>query len=331
MGIVIGGADDMDAVSAFLRLVNTAVAELYANRSGQKLADVLDMMKKETWMNAKDAVSKGFADVALVKDSKKKAYASATMEALKKSIFALKGSGVSLAALGESPRFAVRMSATSPGASGNRVATINLPKGNTMKIAEQIASFEAKRAASVARMELLMSAAAEKGESLAETEAQEWDGLDTEVKTIDGHLVRMKKQQELLVAGAKPVNMKAAGASGAAEADPDNARDLGAGPIISVKANVEKAIPFTRYAKALMIAKGSPSGALAYAQANKQWMDQTPEVAKVLMAAVAAGDTTTAGWASELVYAQNLTNAFIEFLRPMTILGRVPGLRKSVV
>jgi hypothetical protein len=68
--------------------------------------------------------------------------------------------------------------------------------------------------------------------------------------------------------------------------------------------------------KALAMAKGNLPGALAIAQNNKEWMDTSPEVAKVLMAAVAGGDTTTAGWASELVYNQNLANEFIEFLRP---------------
>jgi HK97 family phage major capsid protein len=46
----------------------------------------------------------------------------------------------------------------------------------------------------------------------------------------------------------------------------------------------------------------------------------------VLKAAVAAGDTTTAGWASELVYNQNLAGAFLEYLRPQTILGKIQGM-----
>jgi len=100
----------------------------------------------------------------------------------------------------------------------------------------------------------------------------------------------------------------------------------GATSIISVRPNVEKGIPFTRYVKALCMAKGNLPGALAIAQNNKQWMDQTPEVAEVLKAAVAGGDTTTSGWASELVYNQNLASQFIELLRPKTILGRIPNL-----
>jgi hypothetical protein len=42
-------------------------------------------------------------------------------------------------------------------------------------IAEQIASFEAKRAASAARMEAIMAKAGEEGRTLDETETQEYD------------------------------------------------------------------------------------------------------------------------------------------------------------
>lgn len=315
MGIVMGRADDMDEMSAFLRLVNGVVAELYANRSGQKLDDVLAMMKTETWMSAKDAVEKGFADVALKKDSKKKSYASAAMAAVKESIFAQKSAAL-LAASGEMQRFAVRMSASSPGASGTKT---NLQKGKIVQtIAEQIASFEAKRAASAARMEAIMAKAAEAGATLDEAQTEEYDGLSSEVDAVDTHIVRLKKHEAQMVAKAAKITKVD---------DPDKAAKLRENSgIISVAPNVEKGIPFTRYVRALAMAKGSLTGALAIAQNNKQWQEQTPGVEKVLMAAVAAGDTTTAGWASELVYNQNLVNEFIEFLRPMTIIGRIPKL-----
>jgi len=64
--------------------------------------------------------------------------------------------------------------------------------------------------------------------------------------------------------------------------------------------------------------------ALEYA---KQWEDSTPEVGLYLKAAVAPGDTVTPAWAGALVQVQNLTNEFIELLRPATIIGRIPGLR----
>ena len=224
-----------------------------------------------------------------------------------------------LAAFGEKQRLVVRLS-SAPGASGTRP---NFPKGNPeMKtIAEQIASFEAKRAASRARMDEIMGKAADEGRTLNEAETQEYDALKAEVKTVDEHLLRLKDHEAQMVERAVPLApSKIDGPLAGSQA-----RTVSSG-IISVKANVEPGVRMARYAMALLRARGNLNDALSIAQNNKGWMDSTPELATVLKAAVAAGDTTTAGWAAELVYAQNLANEFIEFLRPQTILGRIPGL-----
>ena len=224
-----------------------------------------------------------------------------------------------LAASGEKQRLVVRLS-SAPGASGTRP---NFPKGNPeMKtIAEQIASFEAKRAASRARMDEIMGKAADEGRTLNEAETQEYDALKAEVKTVDEHLLRLKDHEAQMVERAVPLAPSKIDGPVAGS----QARTVSSG-IISVKANVEPGVRMARYAMALLRARGNLNDALSIAQNNKGWMDTTPELATVLKAAVAAGDTTTAGWAAELVYAQNLANEFIEFLRPQTILGRIPGL-----
>ncbi len=225
-----------------------------------------------------------------------------------------------LAASGDRPRPVVHLH-SSPGVSGPKY---NLPKGTSMKtIAEQIASFEAKRQASVARMNEIMSKAADEGRTLNETETQEYDGLKVEVKTIDEHLVRLKEHEVQMVERAMPIIP--AKVDGPAQASQARA---GTSSIISVKANVEPGIKMARYAMALLRAKGNLNDALSIVQNHKGWMADTPELATVLKAAVAAGDTTTTGWAAELVYAQNLANEFIEFLRPMTILGKMGGLTR---
>ena len=225
-----------------------------------------------------------------------------------------------LAASGEKQRLVVRLS-SAPGASGTRP---NFPKGNPeMKtIAEQIASFEAKRAASRARMDEIMAKSADEGRTLNEAETQEYDTLDAEVKTVDAHLTRLKAHEASMVERAvEIVPAKVDGPAAAAQVRAPSG-------IISVKSNVEPGIKMARYAMALLRAKGNLNDALSIAQNNKSWMDTTPEVATVLKAAVATGDTTTAGWAAELVYAANLANEFIEFLRPQTILGRIPNMTR---
>lgn len=334
MGLVMGQADDMIRVAEFLKLVNATVAELYASRSGQKVDDVLAMMKKETWMSAVDAVSKGFADIALRKDSKKKPAAMAAMAALKQSLCALNASQSLAAASGEMPRFAVQMSSQSSPASRDTRKPVSLNEGTKMKIKDQITSYENRRAAHTARMDAIMEVAGTENRTLKPEEQEEYDTLDGEVEQIDSHLVRLRKQESRSVSTARTVDMSAAGGEGADKADPDKSSgqrgdksDKKSQAYITVTPNVEKAIPFTRYAMAMARARGNTFNALQIAKNNQRWHDQTPEVEQILMAAVAAGDTNTAGWASELAYAQNLVGEFVNFLRPQTIIGRVPMLR----
>lgn len=186
-------------------------------------------------------------------------------------------------------------------------------------VQENIASFEAKRQASAARMTDIMSKSADEGRTLDETETQEYDGLSAEVKAVDDHLVRLKAHETVMVAKATPLT------PGKID-DPIKGAEARGGSIISVSPNVEKGIGFARYVKALAMARGNMTHALAIAQNNKAWHDQTPGVEIMLKAAVAGGDTTTPGWASELVYPANLTSDFIEVLRPKTVIGRLPGL-----
>jgi HK97 family phage major capsid protein len=78
----------------------------------------------------------------------------------------------------------------------------------------------------------------------------------------------------------------------------------------------------------MVIAKSKLTGMdpLRLIQSNKQWMDQTPEIDLYVRTVIEAGDTTTSGWASQLVpNAQQLENEYLDLLRPMTLLGRIPG------
>ena len=196
-------------------------------------------------------------------------------------------------------------------------------------IAEQIASFEAKRAASVARMAEIMTKSGDEGRTLDEAETQEYDTLSAEVKAVDVHISRLKEHEKAMVARAAPAVDSAAtgGAAAAAVAGVASPARSPSG-IISVKQNIEPGVKMARYAMAMLRAKGNLNDALSIVTNNKAWMETSPELAAVFKAAVATGDTTTAGWAAELVYAANLANEFIEFLRPQTILGRIPGLTR---
>lgn len=181
--------------------------------------------------------------------------------------------------------------------------------------AEQIAAFEAKRAATLARMTEIMNKSAEEGATLDASQQEEFDGSQADLDAIDSHLDRLKKLEGLQIKNAKPVE----GTTPAAAAV-----SRGAEPI-TVKSNLPKGTGFTRYAIALARAKGNLMQA---AEISKGWADSTPEVETVLKAAVAAGTTTDADWAKPLVEYQNLASEFVELLRPQTIIGRIAGLRR---
>lgn len=183
-----------------------------------------------------------------------------------------------------------------------------------MTYAEQIAAYEARRAAAVAGMKAIMDASADAGETLDAAQQDEYDTFEKDIEAIDGHLKRLKAMEKLNIEKAAPI-------TGANAEDGAAARS-----VQRVQVSTRKAAPgigFTRYVMAVARAKGNLMQAHHLARANEQWMAETPDVEAVLRSAVAAGTTTDSTWASPLVQYQNLTSEFIEYLRPLTIIGRL--------
>lgn len=199
----------------------------------------------------------------------------------------------------------------------------NTKKGtNSMNIAEQIKSFEAKRAALAASLSDIMSKAADEGRTLDAEETESYDNTSTEIKAVDEHLKRLRDMEGNMASTAKPVSKAANGEVTTVKA--------GAPGIIRVEQKLEKGIAFARFAKALAAANGSRSEALEIAR--KQYPDDA-KLHHVLKAAVGAGTTTDPKWAGALVEYQEYALDFVEFLRPQTIIGRfgqggIPALRQ---
>ncbi|EEL4143554.1 phage major capsid protein [Salmonella enterica subsp. enterica serovar Infantis] len=193
---------------------------------------------------------------------------------------------------------------------------------NTMNIAEQIKSFEAKRAALAASLDEVMSKAAEEGRTLDAEEEESYDNTSAEIKSVDAHLKRLRDMESNLASTAKPVSKAASGEVTTVKAN--------APGIIRVEQKLEKGIAFARFAKSLAAANGSRSEALEIAR--KQYPDDA-KLHHVLKAAVGAGTTTDPQWAGALVEYQEYAQDFVEYLRPQTIIGRfgqgnIPSLRK---
>lgn len=196
-------------------------------------------------------------------------------------------------------------------------AVVRAQKGaKSMTTKEQITAFENTRAAKAAAMNELMAKASESGSTLDESQTDEYDGLDREVKSIDAHLLRLRELEKTNVIAATKVTTTT---------EEIKASDLRGGgvPIIQVKPNVPPGTAFTRMCMCLASAKGDSYAAMERA---KQYKDSTPEVELMVKAAIAVGTTTDATWAGPLVPTQTAVDQFLALLRPRTLLGRIPGL-----
>lgn len=79
-GLVIGNQNDMREAADTFSVFDSAMANVYADRSGHSVEDISALMAKDTWMTGETAVDDGFADGFLASDEvvedKKKAQSS---------------------------------------------------------------------------------------------------------------------------------------------------------------------------------------------------------------------------------------------------------------
>jgi hypothetical protein len=201
------------------------------------------------------------------------------------------------------------------------------------KFAEQITAFEAKRLANTDRMKTIMEAAGDEGTTLDAAQAEEYDGLEEEVASIDVHLKRLRSLEKTAATEAKPVN----------GATPAAAAATRSGIVVKSQPKLAPGIEFARLVKCYGMAKGNPFQAAEIARAR--YGDDANAVgtlktlaqggfSKIEKANVPAGSTLAGSWAEDLVSAEGAAFAdFVEFLRPATILGRfgtdgIPALRR---
>lgn len=194
----------------------------------------------------------------------------------------------------------------------------SVPKeGMKMKtISEQITAYKGSRDQKQTRIDEILKAVADRGETPDAAESEELNTLEAEVDAIDTHVKRLEGQEQRNIKAAVP-------ARGNSSEDGQASRAAVSVQVKSV--NLPKGTAFTRYAMALGRSKGNLMQA---AEIAKGWHDSTPEVETVLKAAVAAGTTTDTAWAAPLVEYQNMASEFAELLRPQTIVGKIAGLRR---
>lgn len=210
-----------------------------------------------------------------------------------------------------------------PGVSGNPVK-LNIKGAETMSLADQIASLEAKRAANAAQMEKTIAKSADAGETTSPEDQEEFDALAREIDQIDADIKRFRTLERVKLATAQaPAGQKAA--------DIDSRNPSTVPAQVRVSDKLEKGIGFARLAKVKALAK--LDGESVRTVAKELYGENSSIFGIVSKAPVPAGSTLDGNWAAPLVgEGTNVIADFVEFLRPRTILGRfgqsgVPALR----
>ena len=161
----------------------------------------------------------------------------------------------------------------------------------------------------------------EEGRSTDESEQEDFDTLEREVDLLDGDIKRYGALEKINRAKAVPVVANEVGTpqDGAA------AR----GGYVQVKApELPPGIRFARVAKCIAMAHGNLGDA---ARVAEQMYSHDQPIVNILKAAVAAGTTTDATWAGNLVSPEGAVFAdFLEFFRPSNDSRKVWRWRRPV-
>jgi HK97 family phage major capsid protein len=211
----------------------------------------------------------------------------------------------------------------SPALVGAPVVQLTTPKATTMKTyAERIAASEATRAAKAAELDAIQTKAMDEGRTKDAAESEQFDTLSAEIEAIDKDLADLHKLARLNAQKAAPV----------AAATPAQAAASREGVIsVSVKQpDMPAGIGFARAVMCKTVAR--LDGRYAVDVAKERYPSDEKLVAH-LKAAVPAGTSTQTVWAGPLVDQTNLAGEFIEYLRPMTVVGKfgqggIPSLRR---
>lgn len=188
--------------------------------------------------------------------------------------------------------------------------------------AEKISAFEATRAAKSAEMAKIMEDSGD--ETLDESNSEKYDTLKGEVDQIDKHLGRLSDLAKVEVGKAKLI--KGANSNEGIESRSGE-------PIrVSVKQpELPKGIAFARYVRCKAL--GHALHRAPEEIAEKMYPNHE-DLHMVLKTDIPAANTQTSLWAGALVGSEtSLFADFVEYLRPMTIIGQfgaggIPGFRR---
>lgn len=193
-------------------------------------------------------------------------------------------------------------------------------------LAEQLAALRSTREQHEQAMQTVAQKSIDENRSMNTAEAEQFDEAEAAVKTIDLDIERLTRLQTMQAKSAKPA--------------PKIIKETNGNPLsYRVRTNEPKPVPGLAFARAAKcLALGHLQHTNAVELAKSMYADHDDIIAAtmrlVTKAPVAPATTTDPTWAAPLVGTESNAFAdFIEYLRPMTILGQfgtngIPSLRQ---
>jgi len=220
---------------------------------------------------------------------------------------------------------------TRPGAAGISATSKPEAYSNMKTIAEQITALEATRVAKAARMNEIMQVPMNEGRSTDAAEAEEFDTLEQEVDAVDRDLKRLRIAEKMNAQHAKAV---------AAATPTEASASRGGHIVVKQQEKLPPGVGFAQLVKCIAAGRGNLMQSAEMARHIHGDQSDVTQAIKGLSrigtsndlnlierAAVQGGTTTDSDWAGPLVFPfPRLATEFVEFLRPLTILGRIPGM-----
>lgn len=211
------------------------------------------------------------------------------------------------------------------GVPAQKTTPITPPEGQAMFNQEAIDGFKATLEAKKKELATLVTKSTVAGVTLDASEEESYETLVGEISTLEKHIERLETVQKMNITTAKPVD-----ATPSVKTVATNRQGSQAPAVVHTTKNEEQGIGFVKFALSMFAGKGDVSSAKAFAESH---FANDVRLQNIMKSAVAAGTTTSAQWAGNLVDYRNLSSEFIEFLRPRTIVGQFgldgkPSLRR---
>lgn len=230
--------------------------------------------------------------------------------------------------LGKAQRRAALGRPSSPGVTGSRKPPAQGDPAMAKSVAEKIREIEEEIEAHKARVKEIMDEAEEEERELEEDEEKEIDEEQEKAAAKERRLKRLKfvvgndDQPRGTFRRVADVNTREKASR--SRGDEDNR--VAAQP----KRHEEKGLTFARMVKCVALSKGNPMQALEIA---KHLYPNEKGVQMYFKAQVAGASVEDPAWAGYLAEPDNFMAAFIDYLRPQTIVGKfgtdgIPSLRR---